>query len=219
MSSRIKIFDAHPTDVITAPMPLDQALQWVSPHEQSVARRVEIFFMQSAYLKCVAHAASNLAREVGGVLIGETRADPERALPYIVIQDMLPARWVKHSSTHLTFTQDTLVELNTILEDDFPGKRMVGWFHTHPRLGIFLSSYDTWLHTYFFNDPLQVALVIDPHWERGGFFVWQDGLQLDPAQYVGFFELGDYAESSVVQWTNLTPLVSAAPDESKGARQ
>jgi proteasome lid subunit RPN8/RPN11 len=210
MSARIKILDQPPPSIILAPMPHDQAQRWSSPYEPRDGRRVEIFFAQPAFLKCVEHAASDLDREVGGVLIGQVRLDSERAQTYLIIQNILPARHIEHSRTHVTFTQDTLVALNTQLTDDFPGKRIVGWYHTHPHLDIFLSSYDAWLHRHFFNDPTQVALVIEPCSERGGFFVWGEGHQLDTVHYVGFFELGEDAESSVVTWTNLTAVLSPA---------
>ncbi len=206
MSTRIKILEPVPAPPISAPMPLDHALPWASPYEHRVVRPFEIFFEQRAYLDCLAHATHDLRNEVGGALIGEVRFDPERNESYIVIQDILPAQHVEHGSTHVTFTQDTLVQLNNELEDHFPGKRMVGWYHTHPRLNVFLSNYDSWLHTHFFNDPTQVALVIDPYYQRAGFFVWQDDDLLDTVHYVGFFEVRNGEGKSVVELTNLTPI-------------
>jgi proteasome lid subunit RPN8/RPN11 len=98
------------------------------------------------------------------------------------------------------------VQLNNELEDRFPGKQMVGWYHTHPRMDVFLSSYDTWLHESFFGKPWQVALVIEPYADRGGFFCWQSEGRLDPRHYVGFYELGDTSYESVVSWDNLEPV-------------
>ncbi|MFX0021174.1 MAG: Mov34/MPN/PAD-1 family protein [Candidatus Hermodarchaeota archaeon] len=40
--------------------------------------------------------------------------------------------------------------------------RIVGWWHSHPNLGCFLSSTDLLTQKYFFPNEYQVALVIDP---------------------------------------------------------
>ncbi len=205
--SRIKLHDASPNPVVSVPMPLDQALEWVSAHEYRVDARVKIFFDQSAYSGCVEHTRSEPEHEVGGLLIGDVRVDPLHARPYIVIQNILPALDTEASETHVTFTQKTLLKLHGELEDRYPGKRILGWYHTHPHLGIFLSSYDTWIHEHFFSDPTQVALVVDPYFERGGFFVWQTNRRLDPTHYVGFYELGNIGDDSLVEWDNLEPVL------------
>jgi hypothetical protein len=77
-------------------------------------------------------------------------------------------------------------------------------------MAVFLSEYDTWLHRHFFREPWQVALVVEPYRGHGGFFCWQPGPRFDPRCYVGFYELADLQEESVVDWTNLEP---AWPDE------
>ena len=46
-------------------------------------------------------------------------------------------------------------------------------------MGIFLSSWDTWLHSHFFPEAWQVALVIEPYSKSGGFFIQQPDGALD----------------------------------------
>jgi proteasome lid subunit RPN8/RPN11 len=197
--------------MLDQPMPLDRSIRWFSRHENKVDPRVHVFLAQSAYQKCVEHAASDLAHEVGGVLIGTAYIDTKQPRPYILIQDILPALYTNSGQAHVTFTQDTMVYLHNELEARFPGKRMVGWYHTHPRFGIFLSSYDSWLHQNFFRDPTQIALVIDPCAQNGGIFCWQPGWKFDPVHYVGFYELSDVDEESIVEWDNLTPVIDESP--------
>jgi hypothetical protein len=71
-------------------------------------------------------------------------------------------------------------------------------------MGLFLSSYDTWLHKHFFPEIWQVALVIEPHSDTGGFFIRQRDGELDARSYFGFYELTDNINQSVVDWTNLS---------------
>ncbi len=214
--SRIKLTDTAPNQIIEQPMPLDESLKWISSCEKLVKPRCDIFLAQSAYRKCVEHTASDMDREVGGMLVGEVRTDPERKQTYVVIQDILPALFTDSGETHVTFTQHTLVHLNAQMEDLFPGKRIVGWYHTHPRLGVFLSSHDTFLHRNFFKDPTQVALVVDPYYGNAGFFCWQDNQTFDPARYVGFYEWSDIDDNSIVEWNNLMPVISDATDVAEG---
>jgi proteasome lid subunit RPN8/RPN11 len=201
---RIKLSSPPQPETEVEPMPLDEALRWLSPHETKVAGLVDVFLTQHAYVCCAEHAYSDLSHEVGGVLVGQVRrAESDRL--YIVIEDAIQAQHTQGGPTHLTFTQDSLVQLNNELEDRFPGMQMVGWYHTHPRMDVFLSSYDTWLHESFFGKPWQVALVVEPYADRGGFFCWQSEGVLDPRHYVGFYELGDTSYESVVSWDNLEP--------------
>lgn len=207
MPSRIKLFTEEATPMSDQPMPLDRSIRWVSKYENQIDARVRVFLSQSAYLKCIDHAASDLTREVGGVLVGTVHNDSTQSCPHILIQDILPAEYTNSSQTHVTFTQNTMVYLHTELESRFPDKRMVGWYHTHPRFGVFLSSYDTFIHQNFFRDPTQVALVIDPIKNHGGMFCWQPGWRFDSIRYVGFYELSDVDESSIVEWENITPVI------------
>jgi len=201
---RIKLSQAPQHELETQPRPLQDALRWLSPYEDELSGVVEIFVTQRAYLFCQDHADSDLHHEVGGVLVGQVhRAEDGRT--YIVVEDAIQAQHTDYGPTHLTFTQDSLVQLNNELEDGYPGKRMVGWYHTHPRMDVFLSSYDTWLHTSLFGKPWQVALVIEPFAGRGGFFCYQSGGQLDPHYYAGFYEMADVSFESVVSWENLEP--------------
>jgi proteasome lid subunit RPN8/RPN11 len=91
------------------------------------------------------------------------------------------------------------------MEDRYPGKELVGWYHTHPRMGIFLSTYDVWLHKHFFPKPWQVALVIEPHSNVAGFFSQDSQGELDARYYHGFYEIDNGQNRSVVHWNNMQP--------------
>jgi hypothetical protein len=111
---RIKLLEVpQEAELESWPMPLDEALRWVSPHEDKVAGRVTIFLTQHAYLCCTAHAASDLEHEVGGVLVGQVRREEQDSRLYIVIEDAIQARHTQFGPAHLTFTQDSLVQLNS----------------------------------------------------------------------------------------------------------
>ncbi len=145
-------------------MPLARSKHWESPHEYKGARPlVKVFLSQSAYCLISLHSTSEMDDEVGGALVGLWCRDRDSDEQFVVVQHMLPARHTRQGSAYLTFTQDTIVQFHEDLEARHIGRRIVGWYHTHPRMGIFLSHYDTWLHNNFFPEPWQVALVVEPH--------------------------------------------------------
>lgn len=207
--NRIKIGESTAApELETQPAPLEQARLWRADSENgSVPGWPAIFITQEAYRQINAHAESDMSHEVGGMLIGYARQTPE-GQPYVIVEAQLPAQHVDQGPAHLTFTSDTLTDLLNRQEDLYPDMRVVGWFHTHPGLSVFLSSYDVWLHTNFFPKPWHVALVIDPVANRAGFFRYAQGQAdaLDPRNYVGFYELHDAGDRfSAVEWINLSP--------------
>jgi hypothetical protein len=131
-----------------------------------------------------------------------------------VVTASLPARFTQHGSVFLTFTRDSLVDIHATIDEEYPEDAIIGWYHTHPRMGVFLSQYDTWLHNHFFPELWQVALVIEPHSEVGGFFIRQAGGVLDPGRYYGFYELDGKTGPSIVRWNNLQEREAEA--ENKG---
>lgn len=203
--SKVRLAPLEESSPMGAPIPIRRARRWRSPHEsQGVKPCVTVFVTQRAYVRFCAHAGTDLDNEVGGGLVGRWRADLESGEEFIVVEGVLPARHTRQGSTFLTFTQDTLVALHEELESRFPGKELVGWFHTHPRMGVFLSGYDVWLHEHFFPQPWQVALVIEPHSASGGFFIRHEDGRLDPQRYFGFYELArDGRGRNVIHWNNL----------------
>ena len=185
-------------------MPLARSKRWESPHEFKGARPlVKVFLSQSAFCRISLHSTSEMDDEVGGALVGLLCMDRDSGEQFVVVQHMLPARHTRQGSVYLTFTQDTIVDFHEEIEKNYNGKRIVGWYHTHPRMGIFLSHYDTWLHNNFFPEAWQVALVVEPHKALAGFFVRRDDGALDPTRYFGFYELNGNMGRSMVNWQNL----------------
>jgi len=197
---------------INAPMqtriPKHLALKWVPKENEDseLPPHVEVFLTQNAYIRMCAHAGSDLYNEVGGWMAGKYCQDQLNGNQFVVIDTILPALYTNQGAAHLTFTGDTQVALYDHLESAYPGKLLVGWYHTHPRMGIFFSHWDAWLHQNFFPHPWQVALVIEPYTSTGGFFIRQTDGSLHTQHYFGFYELTNRRKRSVVFWRNLQPI-------------
>jgi proteasome lid subunit RPN8/RPN11 len=189
-------------------IPVGRVRRWHSQYETDTDMAkpaVSVYVTQKAYIRFCAHAGTDLDQEVGGGLVGKWRRDALTDEQFILVEGVIPARHVRQGATFLTFTQDTLVTMNDELEKHYPGKQLVGWYHTHPRMAVFLSGYDVFLHQNFFPEPWQVALVMEPHSIQGGFFIRQQDGHFDPKQYFGFYEVQAAADRNVVHWTNLQP--------------
>ncbi len=188
-----------------AKIPTHRAQRWLADGEDGRQPGVQVFVTQAAYERICAHAQTDMDNEVGGWLAGRWCRDAETKVEFVVVEALLPAQQVRSGSTFLTFTHDSQVAMLAALEERYAKKGVVGWYHTHPRMSVFLSGYDVWLHNHFFPQPWQVALVVEPHSGTGGFFIRDKDNQLDPRKYFGFYELHNRRVDSVMHWKNLHP--------------
>jgi len=115
------------------------------------------------------HARSSSKTEVCGVLIGRDR---DRR---VQIDACIEGENAEGAGAHVTFTQDTWEHIYAVKDKEYPDERIVGWYHSHPGFGIFLSEHDNFIHKNFFSSPGQVAWVYDPHSDEEGCFGWVDG--------------------------------------------
>ena len=127
------------------------------------------------------HARSNSATEVCGVLIG---GESEGVT---IIEACIAGENAAQGGTHVTFTQDTWEHIYKIKDRDYPEERIVGWYHSHPGFGVFLSDHDTFIHKNFFSSPQQVAWVYDPHSDEEGCFGWR-GERIERLASFGFVD-------------------------------
>ena len=186
-------------------MPLGQSQLWIvrGMENKGAKPALNVFITQNAYVRMCAHAGSDLDNEVGGWMAGKHCQDSISGESFIVIDTILSAQYTNQGPAHLTFTGDSQVEMLNTLETSYPNKVLVGWYHTHPRMGVFLSQWDIWLHQNFFPEPWQVALVIEPFSSIGGIFIRQEDGSLEPQCYYGFYEIQSNPDRSVVFWQNL----------------
>jgi len=137
------------------------------PRASTVEPRVEIDSEVTRGIR--QHARAHSKTEVCGVLIGEFENDT------IDIRASIEALNAAQAGTHVTFTQDAWEEIYRVKDEKFPDDRIVGWYHSHPGFGVFLSEHDLFIQQNFFSSPGQVAWVYDPHTDEEGCFGWVNG--------------------------------------------
>lgn len=135
---------------------------------------VDILIDEPALRAAQAHALSSLNREVAGVLIGE-RPEKQPDGRYLVhIFDTIIAKHTVMNGASVTYTPESWRYMNDRLREKYPDDTavIVGWYHTHPGFGIFLSGMDLFIHQNFFTQVWHVAYVLDPRARTSGFFCW-----------------------------------------------
>ncbi len=110
--------------------------------------------------------------EVGGILLGR------RANGLVEVLNSVPIECEHASGPGFVLSPNDHTRLAALVAGGGrqPGGmelRVVGWFHSHTRSGIFLSAEDLAIHERYFPEPWQVALVVRPEHgapARAGFF-------------------------------------------------
>jgi proteasome lid subunit RPN8/RPN11 len=138
----------------------------------STKHEFRIFVSEAAFDRAVARGDGDTTREIGGVLVGELLRDD--AGPYLLIDATIDALHAEEKGAELTFTHATWEHIHKEMDARHQDKRVVGWYHTHPGFGVFLSDRDQFIHKSFFNLPFQVAFVYDPKSHEHGMFAWHD---------------------------------------------
>ena len=120
-----------------------------------------------------AHVGEQLENEVGGFLIGFLAEDG------LTVTHAVPAREAVGSAAQLTFPPEAWTAVLATIEERNQGERLVGWYHSHPGHGVFLSAYDEFIQSQFFPEEGQIAIVIDPQTGEEGVFVTRNGKTQD----------------------------------------
>lgn len=134
---------------------------------------VKVYIKQDVYIALEKLAASDTSKELGSIIIGDFCQ--EHGKMNVIISQYVEAKYTDASASTLTFTHESWDYIHSEHERLFPDKKIIGWQHTHPNYGIFLSNYDLFIQENFFDLPFQIAYVIDPIQNLRGFFQWKNG--------------------------------------------
>lgn len=155
-----------------APLPIQLPQNYLTMGELG-REDVSVYIRQDVFDALEKLALSDTTRELGSILLGEYLTDQRKV--HVVISGFVEAKYTDASAATLTFTHQTWDYIHQQQERLYPQLKIVGWQHTHPSFGIFLSGYDLFIQEHFFNLPFQVAYVIDPVKHTRGFFQWKQG--------------------------------------------
>ncbi|HSZ55644.1 MAG TPA: Mov34/MPN/PAD-1 family protein [Tepidisphaeraceae bacterium] len=148
--------------------------RWPMPPRVVGRRETYQVLMRRSVLNDIrAHAQSQPDVEVCGVLVGTLFRDAIG--PWGFVAANLRGNYAAGRNAQVTFTSETWTDIHHQMEERFPRQRILGWYHSHPGFGIFLSDMDLFIHEHFFSGPCQIAFVDDPKGGDRGLFVWRRG--------------------------------------------
>lgn len=100
-----------------------------------------------------------LPNETIGLLVGTHNIS--RGFHYTFVEGFLAGE-TRSTRIRVEFERGALGPLVAELRRRYPESMLVGWFHSHPGYGCFLSSTDLDTQHSYFREPYHVALVVDP---------------------------------------------------------
>ncbi len=178
-------------------------------HRKTSAKEMSVFIFQEAETKIKEHLTKDSYNETGGILVGQAYFCPSKKTHYTEIVGAIPALYTVGNRVHFKFTPECWQEIFSRQKQDFPETTIVGWYHSHPGHGIFLSSTDINTQQSSFKQIWHIAIVYDPIRHEIGFFHGSDGKFIDPI----YLQAQKQALPSKTQEAKLHKLPSPASSE------
>jgi proteasome lid subunit RPN8/RPN11 len=101
-----------------------------------------------------------VAVERGGGLAGRYCVDPS-GQRFIVVTEAVPAPSAPSTAAHIDIRAEDWIDIKVAIARR-PDRRLLGWFHSHPGLGVWMSRTDRSTQRRTFGVDWQVGLVVDP---------------------------------------------------------
>lgn len=123
-------------------------------------------YIHQGVIESIKELCKRSESEIFGYLVGSILI--WKCIIYVIIEESLFIMGAIHSNKFSTSQvegtagvyQQEFQRLKTLRRNE--NLRIVGWWHSHPDFGCFLSSSDLLTQKYFFHKSYQVAMVVDP---------------------------------------------------------
>lgn len=145
-------YSTGPKEVISMPK---QEQDKNLPHKLPVLK-----FEAKAFDRMADYLSGDLTVERGGFLLGSAEPDEIRITAFI------EAKHTAATGSSLHFTALTWNDYDDRKKKHYPQLTLLGWAHSHPGLGVFLSNHDQTVNLFF----QYLAVVMDPVSREAGFF-------------------------------------------------
>ena len=178
----------------------------------------KIFIKQKTLNAIDDHLSSDIMNELGGVMTGDycINSSGEK---FIKIDGYITAMHTQSSSSRLTFTHETWSHINSELELKHSGKKILGWYHSHPGHTVFFSNFDVFIQENFFNMEYMVAYVFDPTIKERGFFYWKENKTVKASGFY-IYEAGEeFPENNTIDYGDVIDKEESLPVERRSLMQ
>ncbi len=168
-----------------------------------------VFIDSKVHADVLKHAKDDVSIEICGVLVGRLCRDD--AGPFVEVTASIRGDAAQNRLAEVTFTHETWSRINAEMDGKYSDRSIMGWYHTHPDFGIFLSERDRFIQENFFSGPGQIAYVVDPVRNQEGVFAWEKGKPTPLPHYWVGDELRDAPENPSEQVAKAMAAVEAEP--------
>jgi proteasome lid subunit RPN8/RPN11 len=140
--------------------------KWLSAKDLEEFKRqekegYELYISKVAEEKMRNHSLhfAEMQKEVMGLLLGWIYKNGGKE--YSIVKDVVTTD-LESSSVHVRFDRNAFEKLFVSLEEVGFNYLVVGWYHSHPGYGCFMSSTDVYTQRSLFKSSWHTAIVIDP---------------------------------------------------------
>lgn len=178
MAKVIRFGEPVEAEVPIAPQPSTNLLManLVQNHDPLV----QVYFVKGIHNKILSHINETPRIESGGVLVGHPFRSQEDSNIFVVVTGAIPQHSRNRGVAHFTVGPEETAVVRQEIEERYPGQVSVGWYHSHPGHGVFLSGQDMVIVSNIYNASWHIALVIDPSRNEEGLFIGPNGSQIGP---------------------------------------
>ncbi len=148
-------------------------------YRQLSNNRMSVFVEREAEDQLIDHLSIDPYNETGGLLVGQAYLCPDTRNHYTEIVGSIAAPYTVGNRVHFQFTPECWQAILSNQQQCFPETTIVGWYHSHPGHGIFLSGTDLNTQRLCFKQIWQIAVVYDPLRQEIGYFYGASGKRID----------------------------------------
>lgn len=159
--------------------PIDKPIAQFLQESNILAQIAPVYIEKKAYLNIINHLKSDLEREQGGILFGNAYRDPQKGI-YVKIVSAIAAPNTLATKAHLEFTAQTWQGIMEYAKEIYLSENIVGWYHSHPNIGVFMSNTDLKTQEAFFYHPWSLSIVYDPVRHEIGYFLGKKAQPIRP---------------------------------------
>ena len=142
-----------------------------------------IYITEDVFNGILSHAKQYGENEVIGKLVGRPYKHPTVDYRFVDIWGHVPVESIS-TPVSVKYSPGALEDLGEDLLTDYEEDIVVGWYHSHPGHGCFLSAQDIETQQRNYLEWYHCALVVDPYRNEFKFFRVERGRPLEVEYYI-----------------------------------
>lgn len=173
MTSILAWEEMHPDESL--PIASPEILRLIPPFHAGNDEGSLVILPKTIFKKIMHHVKGDCTVERIGMLIGRPFTRPSSGQLLICVDAALPIEDKSATNTSVSIQKDgwqsAWSDLNLASEE-----RIIGWYHSHPNHGVFLSAVDRKTQSLWFVQEWKLAIVLDPIRGEYQAFTGADGI-------------------------------------------